>query len=474
MHNIMIHFFRPKAISVVTIFCLFSSVVFGRDPEPNPENKYAQKLTGFETPKNIAFPGAMGGGQYTTGGRGGKVIKVTNLNDSGEGSFRAALAAKYPRTIIFDISGTIELLSPISVKSGNLTIAGQTAPGDGICIKGHEFRISADNIIIRYMRFRPGDIAGKQYDALTGIGQKNIIIDHCSMSWSTDETVSFYDNENFTLQWSIVSESLNNSVHSKGAHGYGGIWGGKNASFIYNLLAHHNSRNPRLQGARSYQESDMEKAEIMYNIVYNWGDKAMYGGENGRYNITNNQFIPGPGTSKDNRMELLEPYKPFGKFFLNGNFLSDMPEMYCNNWLGVTASYDEIPALRADVLFTFDEITGYNDPGDVYYSVLSHAGASLARDTVDKRIIKELSERTYTFGNKGIIDSQEETGGWPVLQSCPAPVDTDGDGMPDAWETMNGLDPSAPADGLTYSINSQYTNLEVYLNSLLISKISDR
>lgn len=459
-----------KAIIAMGVFFLLSSLMIAENPELNPEKIPASELNESSVQIPLAFPGAMGGGKYTTGGRGGKVIKVTNLNDSGEGSFRAALAAKYPRTIIFDVSGTIELKSPVSVKSGNLTIAGQTAPGDGICIKGHEFRINADNIIIRFLRFRPGDIAGEEYDALTGIGQKNIIIDHCSMSWSTDETVSFYDNENFTLQWSIISESLNNSTHSKGAHGYGGIWGGKNASFIFNLLAHHNSRNPRLQGARSYQESEMEKAEIMYNIIYNWGDKAMYGGENGRYNITNNQFIPGPATSKDNRSEILEPYKPFGRFFLEGNFHSEVPIIYCDNWKGVTAKPDEITALKADRLFSFDEIAGHNDPGSIYHKILSNAGASLARDTVDSRIIRELSERTYTFGNKGILDSQEETGGWPVLKSHPAPTDTDGDGMPDEWESKNSLDPSDPNDGVSYTFNTQYTNLEVYLNSLMVSK----
>ncbi len=420
-----------------------------------------------ENQEVIAFPGAMGGGMYTTGGRGGQVIKVINLNDSGKGSFREAIETKGTRTILFNVSGTIELQSPVNIRHGNLTIAGQSAPGDGICIKGHEVRIHADNIIIRFLRFRPGDIAGEEYDALTGIGQNNIIIDHCSMSWSTDETVSFYNNENFTLQWCIISESLNNSVHSKGAHGYGGIWGGKNASFQYNLLAHHNSRNPRLQGARSHGESALEKAEIIYNVIYNWGNKTMYGGENGRYNIMHNQFIPGPASSRSNGTEILEPYMPYGKFFLEGNLHANFPELFCNNWMGVSIPETALTGIKTNEPFPFAHVSNYQDPGMVYQAILSSAGASLVRDDVDKRIVREVMERSFTYGNNGIIDSQNETEAWPLLQSLPAPPDTDGDGIPDAWEIRHGLDPNNSQDGNAYSLDPNYTNLEMYLNSLI-------
>ncbi len=412
-----------------------------------------------------AFPGAQGGGKYTTGGRGGKVLKVTNLNNSGPGSLRHAIETSGPRTIVFDVSGTIELQSRIRVKQGDLTIAGQTAPGDGICISGHEFRLSADNIIIRFIRFRPGDTAKQENDAITGMNNKNIIIDHCSMSWSTDETVSLYDNENFTLQWCLISESLNNSVHSKGPHGYGGIWGGKNASFLNNVLAHHSSRNPRLQGTREQQVAGMEKVEIINNLIYNWGNKAIYGGENGLYNIINNIFIPGPAT--DDIDEILEPYKPFGKFFLKGNVFYSNGEFTDSGWENVTLPAKQLSSVKVSKPFEFPYSSFHENASLVFEPLLANVGASLFRDTVDQRIIHEIRTEAYTYGQAGIIDSQKQVGGWPVLKSEQAPVDSDGDGIPDHWEQTRNLDPNDPADGSKYTLGKKYTNLEVYLNSLV-------
>ena len=414
-----------------------------------------------------AFPGAQGGGKYTSGGRGGKVIKVSNLHDSGPGSLRQAIETPGARTIVFEISGTIELESRLLVEHGNLTIAGQTAPGDGICIKGHEFRINASNIIIRYVRFRPGDIAGQEYDAITGMRNHNIIIDHCSFSWSTDETVSLYDNENLTLQWSIISESLNNSVHSKGEHGYGGIWGGKNASFLNNILAHHNSRNPRLQGTRYQRIPEMEKTELVNNIIYNWGNKAMYGGENGRYNIVGNVFIPGPATRPNVQQEILEPYMPFGKYFLKGNVFYIQGQTTLAGWEHVGVSSDQKDIIRAYEPFPFHNHSVHTDAMQAYEQVLLLAGASRFRDEVDTRIVSEVRSQTYTFGRGGIIDSQQQVGGWPVLRSLPAPLDSDGDGIPDEWELQHGLNPFNPDDASEFSLDTQYTNLEIYLNSII-------
>jgi hypothetical protein len=426
--------------------------------------------TGKELNEKVpAFPGAMGGGMYTSGGRGGKVIKVTNLNDKGPGSLREAIETKGARTIVFDVSGNIELKSQLVVRNGDLTIAGQSAPGDGICISGHEFRINADNIIIRYMRFRPGDIAGQALDALTGMNNKNVIIDHCSLSWSTDETASLYDNENFTMQWCIISESLNNSVHPKGAHGYGGIWGGKDASFLYNILAHHNSRNPRLQGTRYQSEENREKTELINNIIYNWGNKAVYGGEQGRYNLIANIFIPGPAT--DDKKEILEIYSPTGLFYLTGNVLANDSGFTNAGWPNVSAQEKNNPTAVAKEPFIFKNQTIIFDTQSAYAKILANAGASFRRDAVDQRIIDDIEGRKYTYGRAGIIDSQKEAGGWPVLRNETPLPDSDGDGIPDEWEKENGLDPHNPADSIMFSLHPHYTNIEIYHNQIITENL---
>ena len=440
-----------------------------------------------------AFPGAEGHGKYVTGGRGGRVIYVTNLNDDNNpGSLRYAVNQTGPRIILFKVSGTIQLKSKLSITKGDVTIAGQTAPGDGICLRDYSIENQADNVVVRFIRFRMGDEAQQQDDAFWGRNHTNIIIDHCTMSWSTDECASFYDNTNFTMQWCLISESLRNSIHDKGAHGYGGIWGGKMASFHHNLLADHDSRNPRFCGSRYSNKPDLELVDFRNNVIYNWGSNSAYGAEGGSYNLINNYFKAGPATSSSSKSRILQPYADegtnsqiagtYGKFYVEGNFVSNSTTVTADNWLGVSLhSSFSIYAptviknnLKSDTEFSVQNVTTHS--AQIAYSkVLDYAGACLVRDTVDKRIIHDTATGTATFavgGNgsvNGIIDTQSAVGGWPELKSLPAPTDTDGDGMPDTWEDANGLLKNDPTDAQRTRADSEYPNLEVYLNSLVAS-----
>ena len=268
------------------------------------------------SPRLPAFPGAEGGGMYATGGRGGRVLYVTRLDDDEqEGSLRWAVTRKYPRTILFRVSGVIRLRKRLNITGGDVTIAGQSAPGDGICIAGFGVAVRADNVVLRYLRFRMGDemgAAAHDEDALGGRYCRNVLIDHCSISWSTDECASFYANENFTMQWCILSESLRRSLHDKGSHGYGGIWGGKNASFHHNLLASHDSRNPRFDHPLLYLpnvalDDFRGVVDFRNNVIYNWGSNNTYGGEGGRFNMVANYYKPGPALRTKARRPLSPP-----------------------------------------------------------------------------------------------------------------------------------------------------------------------
>ncbi|RRN77640.1 pectate lyase [Pseudoxanthomonas sp. SGD-10] len=464
------------------------------DPEPNPPKEDPKPPgEGNDKPTPVqetafAFPGAEGYGKNTTGGRGGRVIKVTNLNDSGPGSLRAAVEASGKRIIVFEVSGNIKLNSRLQINNGDVTIAGQTAPGDGICIQDHEVNISASNVIIRFMRFRLGDtnVATIESDAIWGRQRENIILDHCSMSWSIDEVASFYHNKNFTMQWCIISESMNNSGHSKGNHGYGGLWGGAPATFHHNLLAHHTSRNPRFDGGKrpgtGISPYGTDKVDYRNNVIYNWTGNSAYGGENGEYNIVNNYYKAGPATTTNNRkMRIVEvsrennaEYAPgYGKFYITGNYVHGYSGVTADNWSGggvaLTSGLTQSMVQRTTP-FPSSAIPEHTAE-QAYNAVLAYGGASLKRDAVDARIIKEVKEGTYTHkGSKtgllGIIDTQKDVGGWPFLNTANAPVDSDGDGMPDNWEIANKLDPNkANANGR--DLSTAYDNIEVYINSIV-------
>ncbi|UII27151.1 pectate lyase [Fulvivirga maritima] len=415
--------------------------------------------------QTLAFPGADGFGKHATGGRGGKVLVVSNLNDQGEGSLREAIKAKGPRIVVFAVSGTIALESELPIDNGDITIAGQSAPGEGICIKNYPVRISADNVIVRYLRLRLGTDKKIEEDAFNGRRHKNIIIDHCSMSWSTDECASFYGNTDFTMQWCIISESLNKSVHHKGNHGYGGIWGGKGASFHHNLLAHHSSRNPRFSGSASTPNTPDELVDFRNNVIYNWGHNSAYGGEKGKYNMVNNYYKPGPATKKSVINRIVNPSEPYGQFYVEGNLIFNDEKVSSNNWSG-GVQCDDPQAAKANVPFEVMTLECEESTEEAYASVLQYAGANLHRDAIDSRIVKEVKTGTATYGN-GIIDTPQQVGGWPELKATKAPTDSDKDGMPDTWEKEHHLNPDDSSDGAIFSLNNDYTNVEIYLNELV-------
>lgn len=447
-----------------------------------------------------AFPGADGYGRYTSGGRGGAVLHVTNLNDDGEGSLRWAIAQSGPRTIVFDVSGIIELESTLSINNGDITIAGQTAPGDGICIKGDAVSINADNVIIRYIRCRMGDEQGTEHDAMGGTHCSNVIIDHCSLSWSTDECASFYGNRCFTMQWCIISESLNASVHGKGRHGYGGIWGGEGATFHHNLMAHHKSRMPRLCGSRYTGRPGDERVDLRNNVFYNWADNSGYAGEGGSYNFVNNYYKPGPATARRSHIvhRIFAPYADngnhsnkkgvWGQFYVAGNYFDNTCQEIQRNSAAMTnigltnrdnkegihpnGKVPSTVSLHADTEFKMAPVCQHTATV-AYEKVLRHAGASLKRDTIDRRIAREVLEGSTTHQGArsmtpGIIDSQTETEGYPTYTQGPRLRDSDSDGIPDAWERANGLNPTMAADASEcFPGAGGYTALEVYINSIV-------
>lgn len=489
-----------------------------------------------------AFPGAEGFARYSTsGGRGGTVYHVTTLEDDGnnKGSLRWALKQSGAKIIVFDVSGYIDLQEDLYVR-GNTTIAGQTAPGEGITLRYRTVVLNKeDNIIIRFVRFRRSQVkdVNDGADAVWGRQKSNIILDHCSFSWSIDEIASFYDNRSFTMQWCNLTEALANPGHSKGEHSYGGIWGGKGASFHHNFLAHMQNRVPRFNGARyqwdgydktKYENTvQAEQVDFRNCVMYNWGTGGCYGGPGGGYvNMINNYYKAGPGTvnktrvtqvsvgTKDNAKGYPDLWGYSSRYYIRGNYVEAAGKSAENyDWKGVVydSGLSEINGEKyiPDTLHRYGQATyvknsqGYDcvrvkldnpiEAGEVtthaatvaYEKVLAYAGASLWRDAADERYEEEARTGTCTFtgtvtNRAGVIDlindpskSQDTTlASFPPLTqaSRPTDFDTDKDGMPDKWEDANGLDRNNASDGKLYTLDTErgwYTNLEVYLNSLV-------
>ena len=419
----------------------------------------------------LAFPTAEGWGRFATGGRGGEVYAVTNLNDDGTGSLRDALRVGH-RTVIFRVSGTIELKSVLFVERSNITIAGQTAPGDGICLRGFPLLIRGTNdIIVRYLRIRVGDEAGKPVDGLEVRDSENVIIDHCSVSWSSDEAINtWHGTKKLTVQWCLMSEPLHRSVNY-GPHGYGASLGGDRTSYHHNLFAHCAGRNPSIAGGDHDHTTQMDYRN---NVIYNWQHRSC-DGKPKSINVVNNYYKPGPATRPhvrrriariDDNMAKYGNFEP--RWYIEGNVVEGEPTLTGDNWGGgvdFQGNTNE-EKNRQRTPFPFAPVKTHS-AADAYKLVLAGVGANRpARDVIDTRVLKEVSDGRASRGEKGIIDRQDEAGGWPLLRNAPAPVDTDGDGMPDAWEQKHGLDPSNAADRNGHREDASYSNLESYLNEM--------
>lgn len=457
------------------------------EPTPNPEtDKYPELVSACKVWRT-------GGGSAATGGNGAATVyRVTSLEDNEpynpkDGTLRFAINKAGARIIVFDVAGTIHLCAPLTIAHGDVTILGQSAPGQGICIADYPLVLEkTNNVIIRFVRVRLGNSSlekdnEKDYDAISVNDCKNVLIDHCSASWSVDECVSCYGNENFTLQYCFITESLRNAGHVKGAHGYGGIWGGKNASFHHNLLAHHDSRNPRFD----HDYVDKKHAgpiDFVNNVIYDWGGNSTYGGEGssngagGRHiNMVNNYYQPGPYTNNNVRTRIVDPWTSCDNcisacggnvlppvIFLSGNVMKDADEVTRDNWKGSTKA-KSVAGTDTRWKEGLTLLPAEQEAASAYQTVLAKAGCSLSRDAVDLRIVQEVQQ-----GTGKLIDKPSDVGGWPELKPGDSVVtDEDEDHIPDEWEKKYGLDPTNRKDAKAQTLVAGFSNYEVYLNDLV-------
>ena len=426
-----------------------------------------------------AFPGAEGFGSNTPGGRGGTVIEVTNLNNSGSGSFRAACEASGPRIVVFRTGGTIVLSSDIWINNPYITIAAQTAPGDGVSIRGAGLRIATHDVIVRGLRIRVGDgSGGPNPDNRDGLGIENknnppynIIIDHCSLSWAVDETgTMWYASHDITFQWNILSEALMDSIHSKGGHSMGLLAGpgSKKITLHHNLLAHNQDRNPLFGGTNSQSPTmgAATQAELINNVIYNWGWFATRIATNlsttspQKVNIVGNYYKKGADTDSNKGIFVRDSdVLAATRVYVKDNIGPGRPTGNENEWSIVEGSESNRSNSPTFTPSGVNESSAF----EAYDDVLDNVGAIAPnRDSVDARVVKSVRN-----GTGRIIDSQSEVGGWPSLKSGTAPQDSDHDGMPDNWETSHGLNPNNASDGNTDRNGDGYTNVEEYINSLI-------
>lgn len=482
----IIHRILTSSLLVLALLC--SSPALYAQTEGQPEQgqipPHPPRLPEGVIP---AFPGAWGGGMFTSGGRGGKVIAVTNLNDNGEGSLRAALEAEGPRIVVFRVAGTIKIDSDLNINHPDITVAGQTAPGDGICIAG-TFNINTHNVIVRHIRVRRGvPVGGQGDDNIGGNPNHHIIIDHCSTSWGMDENISLYRHmrpsldgttqikdpaQNITIQWTITSEALD----ARG-HAFGGTWGGNPSTFHHNLFACNTGRNPSIGMSGPF--------DFRNNVIFNWRHRTTDGGdETSLINMINNYYKPGPATNENMRgvfarIEQRSMYSPGsawaeggwypkaqnrpGKWYVAGNVMHDNPEITNNNWAGMRGPEN---LARVNTAFEGWPVAPHQTALEAYESVLANAGATLPkRDAVDQRVT-EMVRSGKPMTETGIIKDISEVGGYPELTFDPkkVAVDTDGDGMPDEWEKKNNLNPKDASDGAKDADKDGYTNVEEFLN----------
>jgi hypothetical protein len=421
-----------------------------------------------------AFPSAEGYGASSIGGRGGKVFAVTNLNDEGPGSFREAVEANGARIVVFKVAGTIDLEKELRISESNLTIAGQSAPGQGITLKNFPLIIDgADDVIIRAIRVRPGiesGLTGSEIDALQIRNSRRVIVDHCTFSWSVDEIMNtWHGTEDITIQWCIAAEALNKSVHEKGAHGYGASLGGKRTSYHHNLFAHNAARNPSIAG--NSDESTI-LMDFRNNVIYNWGHRTC-DGKPITINFVNNYYKPGPDTNESvkKRLVRVESAQKYGfqpKWFIGGNYMGGFPEAVNDNWKYGVEMSSELSEndFRVDKPFETAPVKTQSALS-AYKSVLKNVGVVVPkRDKWEKRIVKEV-EKGKVKNDNGHIDAVEEVGGWPILKIGKALIDSDNDGMPDKWEKRNNLNPYDFSDAADDRNNNGYSNIEDYLNNLM-------